>query len=221
MSYHPVLFFTLDFNLITLLMIHVGLTGGIGSGKSTVAKIFALLGIPVYYADEAARKLMNEDEGIKEMIIRHFGIKAYDNNGLNRSYIAGIVFNDPEKLALLNSLTHPATIRHAGEWMKSQTSPYTIKEAALLFESGSAASLDLIIGVYAPRQLRIARTRLRDGITEEEVVHRMNRQLDEEEKMKRCDRIITNDEQHLLIPQVLALHEEFLSGHSSHRQNRN
>src|SRR5690242_3390752 len=135
-------------------MLKVGLTGGIGSGKTTVARIFEVLGIPVYYADDATKQLMNNDPGIKESIIKNFGERSYVNNTLDRKWLASIVFNDKEKLALLNSLTHPATIRHAEEWMKKQTTPYIIKEAALLFESGANLSLDKVIGVYAPLPLR-------------------------------------------------------------------
>jgi dephospho-CoA kinase len=192
-------------------MLRIGLTGGIGSGKSTVAKVFEVLGIPVYYADDEAKRLMNEDETLKQQVIRHFGEKSYTDNKLNRSYIASIVFNNNEKLALLNSLTHPVTIRHADEWMKQQTAPYIIKEAALLFESGANEHLDKIIGVDAPQSLRIERVMLRDKVSKEDVMKRINRQMDDEEKMKRCDFVIKNDEQELLLPQVMKLHEDLLS----------
>ncbi len=197
-------------------MLRIGLTGGIGSGKSTVAKIFEVLGIPVYYADAAARRLMNEDEELKKNIITHFGKESYVDSQLNRPYIASIVFNDKEKLELLNSLTHPATIRDANIWMQKiaesggQSSPYTIKEAALIFESGSVEHLDHVIGVYSPAQLRIQRIMQRDKISREEVLQRMNRQMDEDKKMKLCDFVIINDEQQLLIPQVLKLHDKLL-----------
>ena len=189
-------------------MLRVGLTGGIGSGKSTVAKIFEVLGIPVYYADAAAKRLMNEDDELKKNIIAHFGRESYENDQLNRSYISSLVFNNKEKLELLNSLTHPATIRDANKWMQRQTSPYTIKEAALIFESGSAEHLDHVIGVYTPAPLRIQRIMQRDNTTREEVLQRMSRQIDEDIKMRLCDSIIINDEQQLLIPQVLELHEK-------------
>lgn len=192
-------------------MLRIGLTGGIGSGKTTVARIFEVLGIPVYFADETTRRLMNEDPKVRAGILEHFGPKSYDENGLNRHYLSSIVFNDPSKLELLNSLTHPFTIRHSSEWMKKQTSPYVIKEAALLFESGAAENLDFIIGVYAPKELRINRVMKRDDVSREDVVKRMDRQMNEEEKMKRCDFVITNDEQQLLIPQVIKLHEKLLA----------
>ncbi|MEJ0101641.1 MAG: dephospho-CoA kinase [Bacteroidota bacterium] len=191
--------------------LHIGLTGGIGSGKTTVAKIFEVLGIPIYYADEAARTLMNSDEGLKTSIKKHFGEESYINDELNRSWLASQVFNDSYKLDLLNSLVHPVTIRDAENWMLKQTTAYTIKEAALFFEAGSAENLDYIIGVYAPQALRIKRVMDRDGSSREDVLKRMSRQIPEEIKMKLCDFVITNDEQHLVIPQVLQLHKKFLA----------
>ena len=190
-------------------MLRIGLTGGIGSGKSVVAKVFETLGIPVYYADDAAKRLMNTNEELKDAIIKNFGEGSYTNGELNRKYIAAIVFNDKEKLALLNSLTHPATIRDAEKWIKQQTSAYNIKEAALLFESGANKNLDYIIGIEAPLQLRINRVMARDGISEEEIMKRINRQMDEEEKMKRCDFVIINNEEQLVIPQVMELDKKF------------
>jgi dephospho-CoA kinase len=191
-------------------MLRIGLTGGIGSGKSTVAKIFGVLGIPVYNADEATRRLMNEDATIIAQIKKHFGEDSYKDGVLNRPYISAIVFNDKKQLDILNALTHPATIQHAARWMQQQTAPYIVKEAALIFESGSNKDLDYVIGVSAPRTLRITRVMERDGISSDEVIKRMDRQMDEETKMNRCDFIITNDEQLLVIPQVVALHEKLL-----------
>ncbi|MBS1608205.1 MAG: dephospho-CoA kinase [Bacteroidetes bacterium] len=189
----------------------IGLTGGIGSGKSTVAKIFETLGAPVYYADEAARVLMNTDSNVIAAVKKNFGEESYNHGELNRPYIASIVFNDTYKLDILNSITHPATIAHAKKWIQQQNAPYTIKEAALIFEAGSSEGLDYVIGVYAPKALRLKRVINRDKTTPEEVLKRMNRQINEEMKMKLCDFVIINDEQCLLIPQVLKLHEKFLS----------
>ncbi len=191
-------------------MLKVGITGGIGSGKSTVSKVFEVLGIPVYYADDAARRIMNEDEVLKAAIIKEFGEATYTNGALNRSYLAAKVFNDNQQLEKLNALVHPATLRDADNWMKKQNSPYTLKEAALIFESGAQQQLDYVIGVYAPATLRIHRTMKRDAISKEEVTARMDKQMDETIKMKLCDFIITNDEQQALLPQVMQLHEKLL-----------
>lgn len=192
-------------------MIRIGLTGGIGSGKSTVAKVFEVLGIPVYYADDAAKKLMNEDEELKEKIKKEFGESIYKEEKLDRKKLADIVFTSPEKLNLLNALVHPATLKDAEKWMQEQTSHYCIKEAALIFESGAHEHLDYVIGVTAPAPLRILRTMQRDGVTKEEVFARMDKQMDETIKMKLCDFVIQNDEQEMILPQVLALHEKLLS----------
>lgn len=186
-------------------MLKIGLTGGIGSGKSTVAKIFETLGIPVYYADDAGKRLMNENEVLKTAIQKHFGEATYTDGKLNRQLLSSLVFNDPEKLKLLNSLVHPATIKDAEEWMQQQSSPYAIKEAALIFESGSQAQLDKVIGVYAPASVRINRVMQRDNVSREAVISRMNKQINEEIKMRLCDYVVKNDEQQLLIPQVLTL----------------
>lgn len=193
-------------------MLKVGLTGGIGSGKSTVAKIFETLGIPVYYADEAARQIMNSDRQLKAALINYFGEETYLDGKLNRPYLSSIVFHDRQKLDLLNSLTHPATIRDANIWIQKQSSPYIVKEAALLFESGADKYLDFIIGVSAPAELRIQRVMNRDHISREEVSQRISRQMDEAEKMKLCQAVVVNDEQQLLVPQVLGLHEKFVRG---------
>lgn len=192
-------------------MLRIGLTGGIGSGKSTVAAIFEVLGIAVYYADAAAKKLMNEDEDVRESIQNYFGKNSYHKGILNREYLAGIVFKDEEKLALLNSIIHPATIKDAAAWVKNQTSPYVIKEAALLFESGSNKSLHFVIGVKAPLPLRINRAMNRDNLTKAQVEDRISKQMQEEMKLGLCNYIINNDEKEMIIPQVFLLHEKFLN----------
>lgn len=192
-------------------MLKVGLTGGIGSGKSTIAKIFEVLGIPVYYADDATKRIMNSDEELKASLIKNFGKETYKDGLLDRAWLASVVFADSKKLELLNSLTHPATIRDASRWMEKQASPYIIKEAALLFESGANKQLDHIIGVYAPQDIRVKRVMARDHITGEEVLKRLNKQMDEDEKMKLCDSIIVNDEQQMVTPQVMEIHKKFLA----------
>lgn len=193
------------------MVLKAGITGGIGSGKSTVTNIFKTLGIPVFDADAAARKVMNEDEALIRSISKLFGSGAYTNGILNRKYIAGIVFSDAYKLEQLNALVHPVTIAIAEKWMQQQTAPYVLKEAAILFESGATAGLDYIIGVFAPQHLRIQRVMQRDKVTRDEVLGRMSKQIDEFMKMKLCDFVITNDEQQLLIPQVLEVHEKLLT----------
>lgn len=193
------------------MVLKIGLTGGIGSGKSTVAKIFETIGIPVFYADEAARNAVNENELLKQKIKEIFGEASYTNGILNRKYIADIVFKDAFQLEKLNALIHPVTIAMAEEWMQQQATPYVIKEAAILFESGAAAGLDYIIGVFAPKHLRLQRVMHRDHVNRDAVLERMNRQIDEDMKMKLCDFVLTNDEQQLLIPQVVALHEKLLT----------
>ena len=165
-------------------MFRIGITGGIGSGKSTVAKVFEVLGIPVYYADDAAKRIMNEDEDLKTAIIKNFGEGTYTNAVINRSFLAAQVFNNHEKLELLNSIVHPATIKDGEEWMKKQTTPYALKEAALIFESGVQQYLDKVIGVFAPPTMRIHRAMKRDNISKEEVVSRMDKQMDETIKIK-------------------------------------
>ncbi len=192
-------------------MLKIGLTGGIGSGKTTVAKVFEVLGIPVYYADDAAKQLMNNNEALKQQLITSFGKETYFENGeLNRKHLSSIVFADKEKLALLNSFVHPATIADAQQWFSKQTAAYVVKEAALLFESGTAEGLDYVIGVTAPLTVRLKRVMDRDAVSAEEVKRRMANQIDEQLKMKLCDFVLHNNEQQLLLPQVTALHELLL-----------
>lgn len=191
-------------------MLKVGLTGGIGSGKSTVAKIFQTLGIPVFDADAVAKSIMHTNTSVKAGVIEAFGEAAYRDGELNRKFIADIVFKDPFQLEILNSIVHPATMQAAEEWFQQQEAPYVIKEAALLFEAGSAAGLDLIIGVTAPQHVRIHRVMQRDGIGRQEVLTRMGRQIEDTIKMRLCDVVIKNDGVQALLPQVLALHDDLL-----------
>lgn len=191
-------------------MQHIGITGGIGSGKSTVCKIFETLGIPIYYADERAKYLMNHDPELVAGITELFGPEAYlENQELNRAYIAQIAFNDKDKLKQLNALVHPAVGRDGLDWQAAQQNvPYTLKEAALLYESGSYRSLDKIIVVTAPLELRIQRVISRDGARREDVESRISKQMPEEEKVQRADFLIHNDGQQALIPQVMAIHQQ-------------
>lgn len=191
-------------------MLKIGLTGGIGTGKTTVANIFKCLGIPVLNADVVARNIMLTNEPVKQAIVAAFGAEAYENGQLNNKLIAQIVFKDAYQLAVLNAIVHPAAINFAHEWANEQNSSYVVKEAALFFESGSAEGIDFMIGVTAPEALRVKRVIERDGVSREQVLARMNQQIDEGLKMKLCDFVIQNNEQKLLIPQVLAIHEKLL-----------
>ena len=193
-------------------MLKIGITGSIGAGKSTVAGIFKVLGIPVFDADATAKNILNTDSVLREQIAATFGSETYKNGLLDKKYLATLVFNNPDQLAKLNALVHPATIAAADKWAsRFADRPYIIKEAALLFEAGTNEGLDYIIGVSAPQELRIARVMQRDQVSREEVISRMQHQLDDTEKMNRCNFVIDNNEATLVIPQVLSLHEQFIS----------
>lgn len=185
--------------------IMIGLTGGIGSGKSVVAKVFATLGIPVFNADEEAKRIMQTSTEIKTKLIEQFGMDIYNAHGLDKEKLASIVFNDPFQLQLLNAIVHPVTIQAAKDWAAKQTSPYVIKEAALIFESGAADGLLKIIGVTAPLSLRTHRVMQRDGITKDQVDARMRNQISDTIKMRLCDYVIENNNQQMVIPQVLEI----------------
>ena len=193
-------------------MLIIGITGGIGSGKTTVCQIFELLGIPVFYADAAAKEVMHSDDQLKQDLISTFGKTAFSDTGLlTRTYMASLVFHDQKALESLNALVHPAVFRAFDRWLIKQVkAPYVLKEAALLFESDSYKMCTHSILVEAPDHLKIARVMQRDGITEAEVRLRMARQFSDAEKEKLADYLIYNDERQLLIPQVLKLHEQFL-----------
>lgn len=195
-------------------MLKAGITGGIGSGKSTVAAVFALLGVPVYSADDAARQLLNEDPRILEGLKKMFGDKVFDAGGLpDRKKIAAEVFGSREKLEKLNALVHPRVREHFVNWLGTHKNhPYVLKEAAILFESGTYKELDKIITVIAPLDTRIHRVMKRDNTTEEDVRRRMENQMSDEEKLKLSQFIIRNGDNDLVIPQVLAIHEKLVAG---------
>lgn len=190
--------------------IMIGLTGGIGAGKTTVAEVFAALGIPVFNADQVAKELMQNSPEIKVQLIKQFGEKVYEGNVLNKTYLSSLVFSDPYQLELLNAIVHPVTIKAAWDWAKKQTAPYVIKEAALLFESNAVEGLDLVIGVTAPLAIRKQRVMLRDHCTLNEVEKRMRNQISDTIKMRLCDQVIMNDNIQLVIPQVVKIHEMIL-----------
>lgn len=170
----------------------VGLTGGIGSGKSTIARLFAALGIAVYDSDTEAKKLINTSAEIKKRIVEVFGAEAYAEGVYNRAYMADIVFRNPDKLAVLNSIVHPVLADDFNQWVALQTSPYVIKEAAILFESGSYKNCDFIITVTAPEALRISRCMSRDGSTEAQVRARMAQQWTDAQRIALSDAVIEN-----------------------------
>jgi dephospho-CoA kinase len=195
-------------------MLKVGLTGNIGSGKTTVSKVFEVLGVPVFYADDAAKSVMVSDPLLIAGIKSTFGNSSYFGDGtLNRKHIAGIVFNDAAQLAKLNALVHPATFRAFDEWVKNVKAgvPYILKEAALLFESDSYKMCDYSITIQAPFETRIKRVMQRDHLTREEIESRESKQLSEEKKSTLANFIIVNDDVQLVIPQVLELHSKICS----------
>ncbi|HTM98323.1 MAG TPA: dephospho-CoA kinase [Pedobacter sp.] len=194
-------------------MLKIGITGGIGSGKTTVCKVFETLGIPIFYADTAAKVAMTSDLNLVEGVKRTFGTESYHPDGtLNNKYIASIVFNQKAELEKLNALVHPAVFRAFESWVKTKLTlaPYVLKEAALLFESGSYQQCDKNILVTAPLALKLARVMQRDKVTEIEVTARMDKQFTDEQKAKFADYFISNSLADSIILQVLNLHEQFL-----------
>lgn len=189
----------------------VGLTGGIGSGKSTVAKMFEGLNVPVYYSDLEAKKLMNSSDKIKEGLRSLFGEKSYVKGKLNRSYIAEIVFNDSAVLAKLNGIVHPEVRRNFGEWTDRQEAAYVVQENPLIFENNSQKEFDLIITVTAPELQRIQRVMKRDQSSEKQVRARINNQMADSLKTKLSDYVIVNENLMMTQQQVLKIHEEILS----------
>lgn len=188
----------------------VGVTGGIGSGKSTVCQVFSILGIPIYSADDRAKWLMANDPNLKKEISSQFGEKSFLEDGsLNRAFLAEEVFSDPEKVKKINALVHPAVGEDFKNWTKEQSAPYLIKEAALLFESGSYKELDYIINVSSPLKIRVARVLLRDPHrSEDQVNHIIDQQMPDEQKNELADYVIKNNDSKLILPQVLEIHQK-------------
>lgn len=194
----------------------VGITGGIGSGKTTVCGIFELFGVPVYYADQRAKDLMVTDEELRRKISDLLGSQAYTSDGqLNRQWVANTVFGRPDLLRQLNSMVHPAVAKDSQQWHNThQDAPYTLKEAALLYESGNYLALDYMIEVFAPRQLRIQRVMERDSVSEEQVEARMKSQWPEWKKLIHADAVIVNDGRQSLIAQVAQTHKHLQRHHN-------
>ncbi len=189
------------------LLLKVGLTGGIGAGKTIVGRVFAAMGVPVFNADETAKMLMETDPAIHKGVIDIIGNDAFVNGKLNRGYISGVIFKDAAKLEAFNKLVHPATIQYGIDWMEAhKNDPYIIKEAAILFETGSNKQMDKVIGVTADQEERIQRAMLRNNQPREKVEAIIAKQMPDAEKMSLCDFVIINDGEHAVIPQVLAIH---------------
>ncbi|HIA11477.1 MAG TPA: dephospho-CoA kinase [Flavobacteriales bacterium] len=193
-------------------MLKVGITGGIGSGKTTVAKVFSTLGIAVYNADERARSITATDPEVREKIVTLFGAEVFNvKNALNRAKLAEVVFSDAEALEKLNAIVHPRVRIDFGKWIAEQTSEYIIKEAAILIENGTHKELDALILVTADKEERIERVMKRDGVNRELVVQRMNNQMDDKDKQEFATYTIDNDDNQLVIQQVLEIHEDLIS----------
>ncbi len=193
-------------------MLRIGITGGIGSGKTTVCKVFELLGVSVYYADLEARRIMDFDDNIIDQIKKQFGSDIYEVNGLNRPKLASIVFENRSLLNELNKIVHPAVAIDFENWIKNQSqAPYILKEAAIIFESGMQNSFDKVITVSAPESLRINRVVIRDNSTVEEVSQRIQNQISDNERLRKSDFVIFCDDKHPVIEQVIKLNNTILN----------
>lgn len=191
-------------------MIKVGLTGGIGSGKSVVARLFQIMGYPVYVADTESKRLTESSPLIRQSLITLFGEDVYHNHKLNRALLAGYIFNDKSLLAKVNAIIHPVVLADFGKWAARQQTEVVIIESAILFESHFDTKTDCSLMVYAPEEIRLQRVQQRDGFSPEEIRKRMNSQLPDEEKCKLSDYIIRNDNREPLIPQVEAFVKSLL-----------
>lgn len=192
-------------------MIKVGLTGGIGSGKSTIAGVFQVLGVPVFMADGAGRKILAGDLDVRNAVIERFGASIYPNGTVDRKALAAVVFNDPVALKDLNNIVHPLVREAFQQWSLEQDAPYVIMEAAILAESEGYKAFDRIVVVAAPEELRIQRVMARDKVTADAVRARVRSQVSEEERSRIADHVIHNDDTRLVIPQVLAVHQELIN----------
>lgn len=189
----------------------VGLTGGIGSGKTTVSNMFKDLGVPVYIADLEAKKLMATSKVVKRKLIDLFGPKAYENNELNRTFIASKIFNDKAYLEKMNAIIHPKVALHFKKWLQKQTSKYVIKEAAIIFEHNMQLQYDYIITVIASEEERIKRVLKRDNTTKDKILSIIKHQINDQEKVKMSDFVIINDKLEHTKEQVLTIHNTILN----------
>jgi dephospho-CoA kinase len=184
-------------------MMRIAVTGGIGSGKTTICKALESLNIPVFYADEEVKKMYEDDAGVRASTVEAFGEAVYSNRKLNKKLLAQKVFGDAAALATLNAIVHPAVEKRFAEWVERQCAPCVAQEAALIFESNAHRLFDKILTVNAPEELRIQRAMLRDGSTRGEVLRRMKRQLSDAERTSLADFCIVNDDATPLLPQIL------------------
>jgi dephospho-CoA kinase len=192
-------------------MLKIGITGSIGSGKTTVCKIFESLGVPVYYADDRGKFLQQNNPEVRKQVRDAFGENMYDaEDNFDRAAMAEVVFKDPAKLKMLEGIVHPAVLKDFLDWIAQQNSPYIIKEAALLYEAGTYRDLYGMIAVSAPFETRMQRVLSRDKTTSKLVMERMNRQWPDEKKIAMADYVVNNDDKHLLLPQIMKLHNQFL-----------
>jgi len=191
-------------------MITVGLSGGIGSGKTVISYIFVTLGIPVFYADEAVKSLYDTDGDLRYALTGLLGSNIYKDGHLQRQRMASLIFTDEALRQKVNALTHPKVIQQFEQWAQQQQSPYVVLEAAILFESGSDKKVDYTIAVTAPEALRITRAMQRDNATEEEVKSRMKQQWNDEQRNRKANFIIMNDNKQALLPQVITIHQHIL-----------
>lgn len=190
-------------------VIKVAVTGGIGSGKSVVCEVFEKIGIPVFYADRSAKEIMDSDQHIKEKLISYFGSAIFDNDGkLLRGKFAEIIFNNKTALSKVNQIVHPAVQTEFEKWVKNQNTHYVIEEAAIVFESGKAHLFDKIILVTAPLELRIERVMKRDKITRNKVLERMKNQETDDNRNKKSDFVIINDDKEMILPQIINIHSK-------------
>jgi dephospho-CoA kinase len=189
----------------------IGITGGIGSGKSIVCKVFELLGVPIFYADNEAKKIY-DDEKVKTLLINKYGLEIYLSDGkLNREKLSKIIFSNQDELKYINSLIHPLVVKAYSEWCeKYKHFPYTLKEAAILFESGSYKEMDKVITVSAPVELRINRVIKRDNLARIQILERIKHQWEEDKRIKYANFVIYNDDEHLVIPQIVDLHKKLM-----------
>jgi len=191
--------------------IKLGVTGGIGSGKTSVCRVFDALGVPVFSADREAREIMENDNGIIRRINSITGKNLYINGGLDRMELATIIFNDNILLEKVNSLVHPVIFDHFRKWVLEQTAPYVIMEAAILFESGASKFVDKVATVVAPIEQRVERVVQRNKLSREQVMERMRNQMDDEARIKLSDYIIYNSENDMIIPSILNIHDDILT----------